>query len=111
MTHATRLRVAVFSSCSAITDQVANNLLGSTHSNDVPNGLKRSLRSVRSITESDGADRLRMVAYAPAFLIIAAVLAIELGFGGFRSTAVSWLPLVEVFAILASLLAGTLWFG
>ena len=111
MTHATRLRVAVFSSCSAITDQVANNLLGSTHSNDVPNGLKRSLRSVRSITESDGADRLRMVAYAPAFLIIAAVLAIELGFGGFRSTAVSWLPLVEVFAILASVLAGTLWFG
>jgi len=101
----------VFSSGSAITDQVANNLLGSTHLNDEPTGLKRSLRSMRSITEGDGADRLRMVAYAPAFLIIATVLAIELGFGGFRSTAGSWLPLVEVFAILASVLAGTLWFG
>ena len=111
MTHATRLRVAVFSSCSAITDQVANNLPSSTHSNDGPNGLKRSVRSLRSITESDGADRLRMVAYAPSIVIIVAVLAIELGFGGFRSTAGSWLSLIEVFAILASVLVGTLWFG
>ena len=63
------------------------------------------------MTESDGADRLRIVAYAPAMLIITTVLAIELGFGGFRATAGSWLPLVEVFAILASVLAGTLWFG
>ena len=42
---------------------------------------------------------------------IATVLAMELGFDGFRSTAGSWLPLVEVFTILASVLAGTLWFG
>ena len=90
---------------------MANNLPGSTHSNDEPFGLKRSLRSIRSITESDGADRLRVVAYAPAFLIIAIVLAIELGFGGFRSSTGSWLPLVEVFAIMISVLIGTLWFG
>jgi hypothetical protein len=101
----------VFSSCAAITEQVANNLPGSTHSNDEPFGLKRSLRSIRSITESDGADRLRVVAYAPAFLTIAIVLAIELGFGGFRSSTGSWLPLVEVFAIMTSVLIGTLWFG
>jgi hypothetical protein len=52
-----------------------------------------------------------MVAYEPAFLVLTTVLVIEPGFGGFRSTAGSWLPLVEVFAILASVLTATLWFG
>ena len=66
---------------------------------------------MRSVTKSDGADRLRMIAYAPAMVIIVAVLAIELGFGGIRSSAGSWLPLAEVFAVMGSVLAGTLWFG
>lgn len=51
-------------------------------------------------------------AWLPMHLrFITTVLAIEPGFGGFRSTAGSWLPLVEVFAILVSVLAGTLWCG
>ncbi|MDG0867651.1 ATP-binding protein [Candidatus Lucifugimonas marina] len=66
---------------------------------------------MRSVTKSDGADRLRMIAYAPAMAVIVTVLAIELGLGGFRQSAGSWLPLVEVFAVMASVLAGTLWFG
>lgn len=108
MRLAARRRVAVISSCSVITDQVANNLRSSTHSNDEQIGL---LGSMRSITKSDGADRLRMIAYAPAMFAILAVLAIELGVGGFRTSAGTWLPLVEVFAVMATVLGGTLWFG
>lgn len=67
--------------------------------------------TVRSIARSDGADRLRMIAYAPAMAIIAIVFAIELGVGGYRQNAGSWLPLVEVFAVMGSVLGGTLWFG
>jgi signal transduction histidine kinase len=109
--HATRLRVALNSSGSVITGQVANNLAGSTHLEDEQIGLKRSLRSVRGFTKSDGSDRLRMVAYAPAMVAIVAVLSIELGLSGIRAGAGSWLPLIEVFSVMASVLAGTLWFG
>jgi len=98
----------VNSSCSVITNQVANYLRSSTHVNDEHIGLTGSMRSIMN---TDGADRLRMITYAPAMVIIVSVLAIELGFGGFRSTAGTWLPLVEVFAVMASVLAGTLWFG
>ena len=108
MDLATRLRVVVYSSCSVITDQVANNLRSSTHLNDERVGL---LGTMRSVTKSDGADRLRMIAYAPAMIVIVAVLAIELGVGNIGDSAGTWLPLVEVFAIMASVLAGTLWFG
>lgn len=66
---------------------------------------------MRAVTKSDGADRLRMVAYAPAIVITVTVLAIELGIGGFRAVTPSWLALVEVFAVMASVLGGTLWFG
>jgi signal transduction histidine kinase len=52
-----------------------------------------------------------MIAYAPAMIVIAAVLAIELGLGGIRANSGSWLPLVEVFGVMGSVLAGTLWFG
>ncbi len=60
---------------------------------------------------SDGADRLRLIAYAPAMVIVLVVLAIELGVGDLRTSNGSWLPLTEVFAVMASVLAGTLWFG
>jgi len=93
---------------SVTTNQVANNSRSSTHSNTEPTGLAGS---VRSISKSDGADRLRMIAYAPAMIIIVAVLSIELGLGGIRESAGSWLPLVEVFSVMTSVLAGTLWFG
>ncbi|MEE8045487.1 MAG: GAF domain-containing protein, partial [Dehalococcoidia bacterium] len=79
--------------------------------NDETGGLRASLRSVRAVTKSDGSDRLRMIAYAPALVIIFTVLAIELGIGGIRENAAPWLPLVEVFGVMASVLGGTLWFG
>ncbi len=66
---------------------------------------------MRSFATGDGADHFRMITYAPAFAIIIAVLVIELGLSGFRSSASSWLPLAEVSAVLGSLLAGSLWFG
>jgi signal transduction histidine kinase len=90
---------------------VANNLAGSTHLDDEPYGLKSSLGSALNFAKSDGSDRLRMVAYAPAMVAIITVLAIELGIGGIRASAGTWLPLVEVFSVMASVLAGTLWFG
>jgi hypothetical protein len=111
MMHVTRLRVGQNLSFSVITDQVAKNLPDSTHLNDEPAGLRISLRSLSTIVDRDGSDRLRMIAYAPAILVIISVLAIELGFGNFRASLGSWLPLVEVSAVLASVLAGTLWFG
>jgi hypothetical protein len=52
-----------------------------------------------------------MIAYAPAVTIIIAVILIELGLDGFRSSASSWLPLIEVSAVLGGVLAGALWFG
>jgi signal transduction histidine kinase len=79
--------------------------------NDEPIGFRRSLRSVRSLADGDGAERIRLIAYSPAIFVIIAVLAIELGFNGIRSSAGAWLPLVEVTAVLTSVLAGTLWFG
>jgi signal transduction histidine kinase len=106
--YAARSRVAQISSNSASVGQVALISPSSTHLDDEKNVLRRS---IRSLTDSDGADRLRLVAYAPAIVVIAAVLAIELGFGGFRSNAGSWLPMAEVFAVMASVLGGTLWFG
>ncbi|MCH8909203.1 MAG: hypothetical protein IH867_00525 [Chloroflexi bacterium] len=75
---------------------------------DGPKGLRRSLRSLAA---NDGADRFRMIAYAPAAAIIITVLVIELGLHGLRSSASSWLPLVEVSAVLGGVLAGALWFG
>ncbi len=106
--NAVQLCIAINSSCSVITGQVANNLRSSTQLNEERVGL---LGRMRSITNTDGADRLRMIAYAPAILIIVAVFAIQFGFGGYKDTAASWLPLVEVFAVMASVLVGTLWFG
>ena len=55
---------------------------------------------MRSFFADDGADRFRMIAYAPAVTIIIAVILIELGLDGFRSSASSWLPLIEVSAVL-----------
>ncbi|MCI0870669.1 MAG: hypothetical protein J4O07_02555 [Chloroflexi bacterium] len=75
---------------------------------DEPNRLRRSLRLLAA---NDGADRFRMIAYAPATAIIITVLVIELGLNGLRSSASSWLPLVEVSAVLGGVLAGALWFG
>jgi signal transduction histidine kinase len=106
--NAVQLCIAINSSCSVITGQVANNLRSSAQLNEEQVGL---MGTMRSITNTDGADRLRMIAYAPAIVIIVAVFAIEFGLGGFRNTAGSWLPLVEVFAVMARVLAGTLWFG
>ncbi len=105
MERAAWLRAVLISSCSAETNQVANNLQSSTHLNDDRVGL---ISTMRSITSSDGADRLRMIAYAPAMVAIAAVLTIELGLGGIRANSGSWLPLVEVAAVMVSGLAATL---
>jgi signal transduction histidine kinase len=52
-----------------------------------------------------------MIAYAPAIVTIVTVLAIQLGAGGYKDTAGSWLPLAQVFAVMGSVLGGTLWFG
>jgi uncharacterized membrane protein YtjA (UPF0391 family) len=107
----TQFRADLNPSCSVNTGQVPNNLPSSTHLNDEPTGFRRSLRSVRSLADGDGAERIRLIAYSPAIFVIIAVLAIELGFNGIRSSAGAWLPLVEVTAVLTSVLAGTLWFG
>jgi signal transduction histidine kinase len=87
---------------------VANNLPRSTELSEERIGL---VGTVRSITRTDGADRLRMIAYAPAIVTIVTVLAIQLGAGGYKDTAGSWLPLAQVFAVMGSVLGGTLWFG
>ena len=107
----TQFRADLNPSCSVNTGQVPNNLPSSTHLNDEPTGFRRSLRSVRSLADGDGAERIRLIAYSPAIFVIIAVLAIELGFNEIRSSAGAWLPLVEVTAVLTSVLAGTLWFG
>ncbi|MCZ6539238.1 MAG: ATP-binding protein [Chloroflexi bacterium] len=52
-----------------------------------------------------------MIAYAPAVAIILAVVVIEVGLDGPGSGAGTWLPLVEVSAILGGILAGALWYG
>ncbi len=87
---------------------MANNLPRSTELSEERIGL---VGTVRSITRTDGADRLRMIAYAPAIVTIVTVLAIQLGAGGYKDTAGSWLPLAQVFAVMGSVLGGTLWFG
>ncbi len=87
---------------------MANNLRSSTQIDKEYAGLYSSLRS---FTKTDGADRLRLIAYAPAMVVIIIVLVLELGAGGFSSSAGSWLPLAEVSAVLGSVLGGTLWFG
>ena len=87
---------------------MAKNSRSSTNLNEERIGL---VGTVRSLADPDGADRLRLIAYAPAIVIIAVVLAIEVGVGGVRQSTGSWLQLVEVFAIMASVLGGTLWFG
>lgn len=87
---------------------MANNLLSSENLEGERTGLKGA---IRALTDTDGADRLRLIAYAPAIFITVVVLAIELGLGGIRGTAGSWLPLAEVSVVMASVLAGTLWFG
>jgi hypothetical protein len=74
-------------------------------------GTARLRRSLRSLAANDGADRFRLIAYAPAIAIILAVLLVELGLGGLRSNTGSWLPLVEVSGVLGAVLAGALWFG
>ena len=74
-------------------------------------GLTRIRRSLRSFAEIDGAFRFRLITYSPALVIIAAVLVIELGLAGIRGGTNSWIPLVEVSAVLGSVLAGTVWFG
>lgn len=103
-----QLCIPLKSSCSVITDQVANNLPRSTELSEEQIGL---VGTVRSIARTDGADRLRMIAYAPAIMTIVTVLAIQLGAGGYKDTAGSWLPLAQVFAVMGSVLGGTLWFG
>ena len=106
--HTARLCGVASPSCSVISDQVAKNTQGSTH---LKGGPKRLRSSLRSLAENDGADRFRMIAYAPAAAIIISVLAIELGLDGLRSSTSSWLPLVEVSAVLGGVLGGALWFG
>ena len=105
---AAQICVAAKSSCSVTAIQVANNLRSSTQIDNKYAGLYSSLRS---FAKTDGADRLRMIAYAPAVVTIVIVLAIEFGVGGIRNSVGSWLPLAEVAAVLGSVLAGTLWFG
>ena len=105
---AAQICVAANSSCSVTAIQVANNLRSSTQIDKEYAGLYSSLRS---FTKTDGADRLRLIAYAPAVVVIIIVLVLELGAGGFGSSAGSWLPLAEVSAVMGSVLGGTLWFG
>lgn len=66
---------------------------------------------LRGFAANDGADRFRMIAYAPAIVIIIAVLVIELGLDGLRSSTGAWLPLAEVAVVMGGVLAGSLWFG
>lgn len=105
---AAQICVAANSSCSVTAIQVANNLRSSTQIDKEYAGLYSSLRS---FTKTDGADRLRLIAYAPAVVVIIIVIVLELGAGGFGSSAGSWLPLAEVSAVMGSVLGGTLWFG
>ncbi|MDA1280200.1 MAG: ATP-binding protein [Chloroflexi bacterium] len=87
---------------------MATNSLRSTKPRDQSIGF---LPAPRRFGRSDGADHLRVIAYAPAIVIVIVVLAVELAFDNQSGPTRTWLPLVEVIAVMTSVAAGTLWFG